>query len=76
MNKIVLGKTTPSRLLAKEIERATDGKVKADELLQELTVCKKEKIEPKTNNEEKPNMKMSPKGYMMEKSIFDNGGYL
>lgn len=33
MNKIVLGKIKPSRFLAKEIERATDGEVKAEELL-------------------------------------------
>lgn len=33
MNKVVLGKTKPSRLLAKEIERATNGEVKAEELM-------------------------------------------
>ena len=33
MNKIVLGKTNPSRLLAKEIERATNGQVTAEDLL-------------------------------------------
>lgn len=33
MNKIVLGKASPSRLLAKEIERATNGEVKAEDLL-------------------------------------------
>lgn len=33
MNRIVLGKTKPSRLLAKEIERMTNGEVKAEELM-------------------------------------------
>lgn len=33
MNKIVLGKIYPSRLLAKEIERATNGEVKVEDLL-------------------------------------------
>jgi DNA-binding transcriptional regulator YdaS (Cro superfamily) len=35
MNKIVLGKIKPSRLLAKEIERVTNGEVKAEDLLKE-----------------------------------------
>lgn len=35
MNKIVLGQKKPSRLLAKEIERATNGEVTAEELLKE-----------------------------------------
>lgn len=33
LNKIVLGQTYPSRLLAKEIERMTGGEVKIQELL-------------------------------------------
>lgn len=33
MNKIVLGQSQPSRLLAKEIERMTNGEVKAEELM-------------------------------------------
>jgi DNA-binding transcriptional regulator YdaS (Cro superfamily) len=33
MNRVVLGKVKPSRLLAKEIERMTNGEVKAEDLL-------------------------------------------
>lgn len=35
LNQIVLKNTKPSRLLAKEIERATSGEVTAEELLKE-----------------------------------------
>jgi len=34
MNLVVLGKCTPSRLLAEEIERKTNGEVKAIDLLE------------------------------------------
>lgn len=33
MNKIVLGKTKPSKFLAKAIENATNGEVKVEELM-------------------------------------------
>lgn len=36
LNRIVLGKIKPSKLLAKEIERMTNGEVKAEELLKEI----------------------------------------
>lgn len=66
LSTIVHGKK-PSRLLAKEIERITNGEVTVEELMK--TAPKNEEVKPK--KEDKPNSKTTPKGFSLEGSIFD-----
>jgi hypothetical protein len=59
---IINGKLKPSRKLAKRIEKETNGEVTAKELVQNIS-----------QKEDKPNPKISPKVYIMEKSLFETG---
>lgn len=61
LSAIINGRLSPSKKLAKMIQKATNGEVKVEELMKEI----EKKETPKSPS------KTTPKGWVMEKSVFD-----